>query len=301
MCARVALVGLGRMGMPICANLVRAGHDVVATDARADLEGATRAAGACWGPSARAAVKGADVLVTVLPGAAEVRDTMLGSGALNDLREGATWIDMSTCPPRAGRELAEEASRRGVRCLDAPMGGDPEAASGGRLQLFVGGEADLLAECLDLLRALADPERIEHVGASGAGYLAKVLVNLLWFGQAVATAEALLLARKEGLDIDLLRGAIAESAAESHFIRKDLGALLDGDYLSSFRLDRCRDELRAVTALASELGLPHEVASTVEAIYERAADRYGAVDGELLGVALLEEEAGLRIAPGHPQ
>lgn len=287
------------MGMPICERLVRAGYQVTAGDRRSQLEPDVLALGASWGGSARAVAVGADVLVTVLPGPAEVRDALLGpDGALAGLRAGATWVDMSTCPPGDGRTLAAEARGRGVRCLDAPLGGDPAAARAGTLRLFVGGDAADVENKRRLLEAIAEPAAISHLGGHGAGYLAKLLVNLLWFGQALATAEALLLAEKEGLDVDVLREAIGNSAASTQFVRQDLGALLDGDYLASFGLDRCHEELRAVTEAARAAGVPHELASVVEGIYGRALERYGPLDGELLGVALLEDEAGLRIRHG---
>jgi 3-hydroxyisobutyrate dehydrogenase len=293
---RLGLVGLGRMGLPVCRNLVRAGYEVVANDSRAELEAEAAAAGARWGASPHEAADDADVLVTVLPSATELSEAMLGSrGALGALRGGATWIDMSTCSPRAAGELVDSARGREVRCLDAPMGGGPGAAWDATLSLFVGGDRELVEQWRDLLAAVADPGGIVHVGANGAGYLAKLLVNALWFGQALATAEALLLAQKEGLDIEVMRSVLAGSPASSRFIAEDLTALLDGDYLASFALDRCHDELEAVATLAREAGAPHELADVVERIYGRALERYGAVDGELLGVALLEEEAGLRL------
>ena len=91
----------------------------------------------------------------------------------------------------------------------------------------MGGDAAVLDRCRRVLEALADPQRIIHVGGNGAGYTAKLLVNLLWFGQAVATGEALLLARRAGIDLDVLRQTLATSAASTAFIRDDLGALLD--------------------------------------------------------------------------
>ncbi len=282
--------------MPVCARLARAGYEVAAGDVRSGLEPEVAKLGARWGGSSRAVAEASDVLITVLPGPVEVREALVDAdGALGGLRAGATWIDLSTCTPGVGRGLAELAEARGVRCLDAPIAGSPGVAQAGGLSLFVGGDASLLEQQRQLLEVVADPAGIRHVGASGAGYLAKLLVNLLWFGQAVATAEALLLARKEGLDVDVLRDVLASSSASSHFIRTDLDALLEGDYLSSFALDRCCEELEWVTALARELGTPHELASVVERIHKRALERYGPVDGELLAVALLEEQAGLRL------
>jgi 3-hydroxyisobutyrate dehydrogenase len=123
-------------------------------------------------------------------------------------------------------------------------------------------------------------------------------VNLLWFGQAIATAEALLLARRAGLDLDVLRHVLTSSAASSEFIRDDLSALLAGDYLTSFGLDRCCEELAAVTALGREHDVPFELSTLVERIHQRALARYGPADGELLAVALLEEQAGIRLRHG---
>ena len=159
----------------------------------------------------------------------------------------------------------------------------------------MGGDAAVLARCRPVLEALAHPERIIHVGGHGAGYTVKLLVNLLWCGQAVATGEALLLASRAGIDLDVLRQTLATSAASTAFIRDDLGALLDGDYLTSFGLDRCYEELTAVADLARELAVPSQLTQLVEHTYQQALRRFGPVDGELMAVALLEEEAGLRL------
>jgi len=169
------------------------------------------------------------------------------------------------------------------------------AARSGSLQVFVGGDVAVLDRCRPVLAALADPHRVIHVGGNGAGYTVKLLVNLLWFGQAVATAEALLLARRAGIGLDVLRQTLATSAASTAFIRDDLGSLLDGDYLTSFGLDRCCEELTAIADLARELGVPSELTQTVEHMCQRALRRFGPVDGELMAVAMLEEEAGLRL------
>jgi 3-hydroxyisobutyrate dehydrogenase len=249
--------------------------------------------GAQWRATLAEIAAGAGILITMLPGSREVREVMAGSGVLAAMPSTAVWIDMSSSSPPAGRELAAAARARGVGVLDAPVGGGVPAARTGKLQIFVGGDAAVLDRCRPVLEALADPQRIIHVGGSGAGYTVKLLVNLLWFGQAVATGEALLLARRAGIDLDVLRQTLATSAASTAFIRDDLGALLDGDYLTSFGLDRCCEELTAVADLARELGVPSQLTQVVERTYQRALRRFGPVDGEPMAVALLEEEAGL--------
>jgi 3-hydroxyisobutyrate dehydrogenase len=295
----IGFVGVGRMGMPMCANLVAAGYEVTAADARPELEATVLESGARWSTGPRDAAAGADLVITMLPGPGEVYDVMAGpGGVLAAMPATAVWVDMTSNSPIAARALAAGALARGVGVLDAPAGGGVPAAQAGTLQLFVGGDAAVLERCRPVLEVLAEPSLITHVGGNGAGYTAKLLVNLLWFGQALATAEALLVAQRAGIDLDVIRQALAGSAASSAFIRSDLGALLDGDYLTSFGLDRCCEELTAIAALARELHVPGELMQLVERAYQRALRRYGPVDGELLAVALLEEEAGTWLRHG---
>ncbi len=284
------MIGVGRMGLPVCGRLARSGTQVLASDRLPEREPDVLAAGAGWDGDTAQLASRAEVLITVLPGSRELRDAM--SIALPALPEGAAWIDLTSADPATGRELVARAHACGVECLDAPIGGGVDAARAGSLQLFVGGRADVVDRHRATLEALG---RVDHVGDHGAGYTTKLLVNLLWFGQAVAVGEALLLARRAGIDLDVLRSAIGASSAASVFVERDLNTLLDGGYLESFGLDRCCDELEAIVARADELAVPFELSTVVERSYRAALERYGAVDGEMLAVALLEERAGVRL------
>jgi 3-hydroxyisobutyrate dehydrogenase len=289
------------MGLPICANLAAAGYQVAATDAWPGRAAAVRASGAEWRGMPAAVAADAEVLITVLPGPGELRELMAApAGVLASLPAGCIWIDMTTSSPAVGRELAAAARARGIDVLDAPAGGGPAAAQAGTLQLFVGGDAPLVERCRPLLEVLAAPGRITHTGGNGTGYLTKLLANLLWFGQALATAEALLVARRAGMNLDVLRHALAASAASSVFIREHLGSLLAGDYLTSFKLDRCCEELDTVAEIARSLGLSAELTELVARTHHQALRRYGPAGGELLAVALLEEEAGATLRHGPP-
>ena len=288
--ATVGVIGVGRMGLPVCARLAGAGLRVVAADLEPEREQHVRAAGASWDADTERLARQAAVLITVLPGSSELVEAM--GIALRTLQPGATWIDLTSAAPAAAAELVARAHRRGIECLDAPVGGGVEAAAAGALQLFVGGRREVIERHRTVLELLG---RVEHVGDHGAGYTTKLLVNLLWFGQAVAVGEALLLARRAGIDLEVLRSALGRSAAASEFVRGDLGALLGGDYLESFGIDRCCEELATVVALADELTVPFDVSAAVERTYRAALARYGPIDGELLAVALLEERAGTRL------
>jgi len=295
----IGLVGLGRMGLPICANLVRAGYRVLAGDRRPEAARQAAECGARWVPEVGRLAAGADVLITVLPGPGEVRELMLGTdGAAAALRPGTTWIDMTSNSPAAVTDIRNALLDRGVQVLEAPAGGGVAAARQGGLQLLVGGQAEVVARHRELLEVLGSPGRVRHVGGYGAGYTVKLLINLLWFGQAIATAEALLLGRASGLDLGVLREVLADSAAGSDFIRRDLDALFAGDFMRTFGLDRCCEELQTVTELARGHHLPFQVSESVAELYQQALRRYGPADGELLGIALLEEQARLRLR--HP-
>jgi 3-hydroxyisobutyrate dehydrogenase len=226
---------------------------------------------------------------------------MLGpGGVLEALRRGTTWIDMTSNSPAAMTGIQQTLLARGVQVLEAPVGGSIAAATQGTLQVLVGGDAEVFARQRDLLETLGDPGRIIHVGGYGAGYTAKLLINLLWFGQAVATAEALLLGQAAGLDLGVMRETLTQSAADSRFIRHDLDALFAGDFMRSFGLDRCYEELQTVTELAHRLGVPFQLSETVTDVYRRAVQRYGSADGELLSIALLEEQAGRSLRHSPP-
>src|SRR5947209_780044 len=173
----IGVIGVGRMGAAVCARLVEAGFGVVAGDRDAGRAAATRAAGARWADSPPEVAAQADFLVTVLPGAAELLDAMATVGPA--LRRGSCWIDMTSSAPGAVAAARDELVARGVGCLEAPAGGDPDAARTGELQLFVGGAVEAMERCRIVLEALG---RLEHMGGADAGYTTKLLVNLMWFG-----------------------------------------------------------------------------------------------------------------------
>jgi 3-hydroxyisobutyrate dehydrogenase len=248
-------------------------------------------AGAVWAPTLLEAARSAEVLISMLPSASSVSGA--AEGIVASLPSGALWIEMSTATPGTASHAAAIAGPRGIRILDAPVSGGPDAARSGHLVAFVGGARSALDEARIVLGSVA--ERIVHVGSAGNGYLVKLIANTLWFEHAVASAEMLSLARRAGVDLDVLRDAVGESAAASHFMTTDADALLDGDDLASFSLARCCDQLSSVVTLGSELGVPLDLATLVSETHQRALRRYGDVDGELLAARLVAEEAGVEL------
>lgn len=286
------MIGVGRMGLAVCERLVGAGLDVAGHDRRPEAEANLRAAGGRWVADISGLLTEANVLITVLPGSRELSEVM--ERVIDALGPDMTWIDMTSAAPSVGHELMRRAEAHGTVCVEAALGGGVEAAKGGTLQFFAGGPADSVAACRPLLERLGT---VEHVGDHGAGYLTKLLVNALWFTQAVAVGEALVHAQREGMDLERLLEVLQRSPAASAFIGRDAPGLLRADYLASFGLDRCCAQLEALVAEATAAGVPRDLTASVRDAYRDALARYGPADGELLPVAHLEERAGIRLRP----
>jgi 3-hydroxyisobutyrate dehydrogenase-like beta-hydroxyacid dehydrogenase len=237
------------------------------------------------------------VLVTVLPGPTELNAALAAdaggagdAGALARLRTGALWIDLTSGDPRVTDVLAALAESRGIAVLAAPMGGGPSAAESRSLRFFVGGSGAAVERGRPLLGLLGGIHSIAP--RPGDAQLAKLLANLLWFGQAIAVTEALLLGQARGLDPAGLARTLAGSAGGSAFLDEYLDRLLDGNNLATFGLDRVVEELETVAAIARDAGVPFELSQQVVQLHRAALERFGAVDGELLAARLLEERAG---------
>ena len=289
---RIGLLGVGRMGLPILRRLVAAGHEVVAGDPDAARLVLARAVGAESGDGAGVAAS-VDVLITVLPGPIELEEAMLSGGILAALTPGTQWLDLTTTDPRVAARLADAAASRGVDLVGAAIAGGVEDAEAGGLGFFVGGSPSAVGRARPVLEVLGDPQRIQVVGPHpGDGPAAKLIANLLWFGQAIAVTEALLLGRSLGFAPDRLRGILEHSAGASAFLADHAGALIEGDSLATFGIDRVVEELDTLTELAAEERLPFELSSLVARLHRDALERFGPVDGELLAARLLEVRAG---------
>ena len=143
---------------------------------------------------------------------------------------------------------------------------------------------------------MGDPERISHLGPSGSGYTVKLLLNLMWFMHAVATAEALTVGVKAGVPLDKLHDALVHSQANSVFMEQDVRMILDdGDYDEGFAMKLVSKDLRLAVDLARDVGVPVEMAALVEHIHARARAQYGDAAGEMSAVRLYEELAGVQL------
>ncbi|WP_375489301.1 NAD(P)-dependent oxidoreductase [uncultured Jatrophihabitans sp.] len=295
----VIVVGAGRMGLPVATRLVTGAVEVGVLDVRPELQQATRSAGLSWlgdgrDPTARASLEQVSAVVTVLPGSPELSDVMLGSadvtGLLGRLPPGTLWVDMTSAAPDLAIELTAAAARAEVRYVDAAVGGGPVDAALGTLTLYVGGADDDVAPARQLLREVTRPPgAFRHLGGHGAGYLAKLLINQLWFTQVTAVAEVFALAERLGLDAHRFLPALEQSSAASAFVTEHAQRLLDHDHehLATFGLDRIVEELDSLGRSAASTNTPWSTGNAVRNVHRDAFAHYGAIDGELLAAAYI--------------
>lgn len=291
---RVAFVGLGRMGSHMCRHVCEAGYEVSGFDLDACAVRRAASHGARAASSLPDCLEGAGVLVTSLPGPPQV-DAVL-SEALGLLAPGSLVIEMSTSSLEVGRRAQDLAHSRGIELVDAPVAGQTIGAEAGTLAIYVGGTPAAFSRARPLLHAIGAPERIFHVGADGSGYTVKLLLNLMWFVQAVATAEALTIGVKAGVELDKLHEALVQSPANSVFIERDVRMVLDhGDYDEGFFMSLVTKDLALAVDLARDVGVPVELAALVEQVHRRARAVYGDAAGELSALRLYEDVAGVQL------
>lgn len=284
----VGVVGLGRMGLPIGARLCAAGFSVIGTDRRQELAPAVETAGVRWVDDIAGLARATDVVITVLPGPAAVREVL--EPVVAHLRPGGAWIDMSSGVPVLSEEIRAQAEGR-IRTLECPVGGNPDAARAGELLGYLGAEEIDATAQRPLLEQVC--REFVHVGPPGTGYAVKLLVNLLWFEQALAVSEVLSLAARIGLDPDQVRDTLTRGPAASRFLEQDAGRLLQGDDMTTFGLDRCLEELEGTLELAHGRGMKLTLAELVTDVYAQALSHYGAADGELLAARRVAERLGV--------
>ena len=196
---RIAFIGLGNMGMGMCANLCKAGHEVSAFDLNADAVGVAEEKGAKPAPSIAEAVSGAEVIVSMLPAGKHVLSVYFGEdGVAKNAPKGALFLDCSTISVEEAREAASQATAAGFDMVDAPVSGGTAAAEAGTLTFMVGGPDTAFEKAKPVLDVMG--KNIFHAGGSGNGQAAKIANNMLLGISMIGTCEAFNLAERLGLD-----------------------------------------------------------------------------------------------------
>jgi 3-hydroxyisobutyrate dehydrogenase len=214
MADKVALIGLGNMGLPMAANLAKAGFAVTGFDLAQTAVAEAGKRGVATAASANEAVKDATVVISMLPASRHVAALYLGDdGILQHLATGTLVIECSTIAPATAQELAKAAAARGVDVIDAPVSGGTAGAQAGTLTFIVGGSSAALERARPLLQAMG--KNVFHMGDAGAGQVAKLCNNMALGVIMAVTGEAIALGVAHGLDAATLSQMMAVSTSRS--------------------------------------------------------------------------------------
>ncbi len=295
---RLFFVGVGNMGNPMAAKLIKAGYEVSVLDRVTDKTTNLVSLGAKRVVSLAEGAKDADVVMTSLPGPPQVKEVMLGEdGLIASMRPGATIIDTTTSAVDLVKALVEASKQRGIDFLEAPVTNAIDAAAEGRLSIFVGGDLAVFEKHRPIFDVLAT--KIFHVGAPGNGATIKLLTNLLWFVSAAAIGEGLMLGAKAGVPLPVVWEAIKSSAGNSWVAEHDVPSIFAGNYDPSFSLALCCKDLGLINDIARSQGYELTMGKFVESLFQEAALTYGDSAAELHVVKLLEDRVGMLLRPPH--
>ncbi|MFT5175860.1 MAG: 4-hydroxybutyrate dehydrogenase/sulfolactaldehyde 3-reductase [Gammaproteobacteria bacterium] len=277
--ATVGFIGLGVMGLPMTRNIINGGHTVRGFDLSKAARAQHEANGGVAVTSAAQAAQGADLLITMLPNGAIVRDALLGAdGALQSMSEDALHIDMSTIHPLECDEIRTALSERGRLSMDAPVGRTSVQAIDGTLLVMAGGTPEQIERARSVLMCMGDT--VVDCGGPGMGARMKIINNLMSTVVNALTAEALTLADSLGLSRDLAINVMSGTAAgRGHMTTTYPGKVLSNDLSPVFMVDLARKDLGIALAVGEQTGVSQTLAAAAALVYEEAqANGRGAQD-----------------------
>lgn len=261
---KIGMVGIGMMGHGIATNLQRHGHKLSLIEHPGNQPtDALKAGGAVGFTSAKEMAAGCDVVILVLTGSPQVEAVLTGpDGVLEGLRPGSIVIDCSTSIPSSTARMAQAVQAAGSRFLDAPMTRTPKEAAEGRLNLLVGGDADLLEACRPILQCFA--ENITHAGTVGAGHGMKLLHNFVSLGMVTLLSEAAACARRSGVTPQAFVEVLAQGGAGGVALERVRPYLLAGDTGGlRFSVQNAHKDLNYYNTMAADAHAYRGVAASV--------------------------------------
>lgn len=273
---KVGFIGVGLMGHGIAKNLLRSGYQLTLLEHPGNrpiddlLE-----LGAGTFASPAELVRHNDIIFLCVTGSPQLEEVMFeANGVLAGLGAGQTVVDCSTVEPHVTLKVADAVFGKEARFLDAPLTRTPKEAEEGRLNVMVGGDEQTLRELRPLLDAFA--ENVYHAGPVGAGHTLKLLHNFVSLGNCALLAEAVVCARRGGVNIDTFVEVLASGGGDSTALKRLTPYILEGDeggFL--FSLSNCHKDLSYYTSMAYQQHVPADVAQAVQSVFELAASKAG--------------------------
>jgi 3-hydroxyisobutyrate dehydrogenase len=298
MAGKVGFIGLGAMGGPMAANLVKHGFSLVVHDIDPAKVERLRALGAVSANAADEVAVATERTICMVETTAQAEAVIGGErGIVQRARRGHVVACMSTIGPFAARRLGEQLAGRGIGMVDAPVSGGTERAASGELSVIVGGAPETVKACDDLFRAMG--RNVFHVGALGQGLAMKLVNNMLVQVNTVAVAEALVLGVKAGLDPKTIYDVVRVSTGTSFAFDTRVPRILRRDFAPGGTVDISFKDQELETAFAKQLGVPLFLANVSQQVYQMArAAGHNKEDGSAI-VKVLERLAGVTVKGGE--
>jgi 3-hydroxyisobutyrate dehydrogenase len=276
--ADIGFIGLGNMGAPMAANLVKAGHRVTAFDIIPAAVAAVAQQGGRAAVSAVEAVAAGDIVITMLPAGPQVREVYLGNGGvLGRAAKDALLIDCSTIDVESARAVAGAAGEAGFDMLDAPVSGGTAGAAGASLTFMVGGSAAAFARAQPILAAMG--RTIVHAGPAGSGQAVKICNNMMLAISMIGTCEALSLGQKLGIAPQMLFDVVSKSTGQSWALTGYCPAPgpvpsspANRDYAPGFTAAMMLKDLRLAQQAAGASASPTPLGAAAAALYQLFVD-----------------------------
>ncbi|AKL94609.1 2-hydroxy-3-oxopropionate reductase GarR [Clostridium aceticum] len=264
---KIGFIGLGIMGKPMAKNLVKAGYQLVVLDLNKPAVEELKALGAEVGTSNADIASKCEVIITMLPNSPQVKQVVLGeNGVIEGAKPGTVVIDMSSIAPLASREIYAALEEKEIHLLDAPVsGGEPKAIEG-TLAVMVGGKKEVFDKYYDVMKVMA--ASVVYVGESGAGNVAKLCNQVVVALNISAVSEALILAKKAGVDPDLVYQAIRGGLAGSTVMEAKAPMIMDRNFQPGFRIDLHIKDLNNVLETSHGVGVPLPLTAQVMEIMQ---------------------------------
>ncbi len=269
----IGFIGLGVMGEPICRNLVKkSGAPVLAFDLAPEPLARLRADGADVAASVADIVNKSNILFLCLPSAKHVRAVFEGDGVLKNIRERQVVVDLGTSSVSQTRDFAKQLQARGAVWADAPIARTRQAAQDGTLSVMVGASPDLFAAIEPLIRCFATD--VTHCGDVGAGQVTKILNNMVLFETVNALAEAVAVAKHNGVDPALLLATLSKGSADSFALRNHgMKAIVPGNFPErAFSTEYALKDLSYALELAGDAGIKIRGAELIGQVLQEAID-----------------------------
>ena len=255
MTKRFGFIGIGNLGFHLASSLLRAGFSVTLYDLNKSAAEGLLNAGAIWADSPKQVAETVDSVFTCLPSPKAVIAVVSGdNGILAGLKPGGTWIDMSTNDLNVLKELAATAAEKGIHCLESPVTGGVHKAAAGDITVIVAGEQSIYEAHLPALQAMGN--KVFYMGELGSASIIKVITNMLAFIHLVAAGEALMLAKRGGIDLTQAFEVIKASSGNSFVHETESQVILNGSYNIGFTMDLACKDLHFAHELGREFGVP---------------------------------------------